>query len=97
MSISRVRPSRFVFTKTFDLADMAALPAAAASVITYAIGDGTLPDRGLIHRASVLAVASSAYSPLINDLGCWLLHTNGTNLATTSTHRNFVDYWAGPL
>jgi len=78
MSISRIRPSRFLYTKTFDLGEMAALPVAAASMTTYEIGAGTLPDRGLIHRVTVAMVKGTAWAVTDNDLGVWNLHTKGT-------------------
>ena len=82
MSISRIRPSRFLFTKTFTAPEMAALPVNAASMVTYSIGAGTLPDRGLIHRVTVAMVKNAAWDANDNDLGVWNLHTNGTSLGT---------------
>jgi len=82
MSIARIRPSRFLHTKTFTATELAALPVGAASMVTYSIGAGTLPDRGLIHRVTVAMVKNHAWDAADNDLGVWNLHTNGTALAT---------------
>lgn len=89
MGVARVRPSRFIYTKELTADELSFLNnnTGNAKLVTYGIGNGTLPDRGLIHRIVVTLRSKAAFADSDNDVGCWLLHTSGTassNTATTS-------------